>query len=81
MKAAALALKAGAEREALRAEVPRRNADAIVVVDCMRKKKCWQRKDYRKKSYGKKWITAIPRENPTDTAETGIRVNGLYSSV
>ena len=39
MKAAVLALKAGAEREALKADVPRRSAEAIVVVDCEEKEK------------------------------------------
>ena len=39
MKAAVLALKAGAEREALKADVPRRSAEAIVVADCRREKK------------------------------------------
>jgi hypothetical protein len=35
LKAAVLALKAGALREYLKAEVPRRSADAIVVSLCM----------------------------------------------
>jgi hypothetical protein len=39
LKAAVLALKAGAEREVLKADVPRRSAEAIVVVDCRREKK------------------------------------------
>ena len=56
MKAAVLALKAGAEREVLKADVPRRSAEAIVVVDCRREEMGVGREDYRKaKSSGKKW--------------------------
>ena len=71
MKAAVLALKAGAESEALKAEVPRRSAEAIVVVVCERERKCCQKEDYRKaKSSGKMWIPERQKSRakaPTDT--------------
>jgi hypothetical protein len=69
LKAAVLALKAGALREALKADLPRRSAEAIVVVDCEREKKCVGRKDYRRaKSSGKRWI---PDERSPESPNNG----------
>lgn len=81
MKAAVLALKAGAESEALKAEVPRRSAEAIVivVVVCGREEMLAEGKiTEKRKAPGKMGgspSARSPEKKPQRIA--GIRVNGL----
>ena len=73
MKAAVLALKAGAEREDLKAEVPRRSADAIVTMEEKIKKNFGLMKNWIRIKLWESLDSAVRSPNGDQRNATGCR--------